>query len=478
MFMLIIKFIFFKGFVVGFSGSKIFCLHIYSMSTIEVPQSAPMYQYLDKNMYKEGYNIACLGVTEGDWDALAQSALEGQEYNISRKAFTRTKNLKYLELILSIEERQRKGETDNDLFLADILSYQGKFSEAAKLYRKSGNDQLAMNMYSDLRMFDLAQEYLVNDDAIDKKQLIKKKADWARNINEPRAAAEMYLSAGETLKAIEIMAENNWVDMLVEVGRKADKADQQALNLCAQHLRRLGSLTYAAEIYKKMGELQSVVELYVEVRDWDEAFTWAESHPEFRQIVYVPYATYLAEQDKFLEAQKAFHKAGKPEDAFKVLEQLTMNAVNENRFDDAGYYYWMLSMQCLDLAAEEKSSNDDEQEIPTNNQQPTESKKQAMMAKFKDYQKRASMYYVYHTIQRYMDEPFTSYMPEALFNISRFLMHELRFVQPSGISKFSTMYTLAKQARNLEAYKLARYVLDQLQTLRIPSRFQVNTHID
>ena len=38
-----------QGFVVGFSGSKIFCLHVYSMSTIEVPQSAPMYQYLDQS---------------------------------------------------------------------------------------------------------------------------------------------------------------------------------------------------------------------------------------------------------------------------------------------------------------------------------------------------------------------------------------------------------------------------------------------
>lgn len=48
----------------------------------------------------------------------------------------------------------------------------------------------------------------------------------------------------------------------------------------------------------------------------------------------------------------AFHKAGRPDEAFKVLEQLTMNAVHENRFDDASYYFWMLSMQCLDLAAE------------------------------------------------------------------------------------------------------------------------------
>lgn len=46
----------------------------------------------------------------------------------------------------------------------------------------------------------------------------------------------------------------------------------------------------------------------------------------------------------------AFHKAGQQNKAVKVLEQLTQNAVVENRFNDAGYYYWMLSMQCLDIA--------------------------------------------------------------------------------------------------------------------------------
>ncbi|XP_076048143.1 intraflagellar transport protein Oseg1 [Oratosquilla oratoria] len=448
-----------QGFVVGFSGSKIFCLHIYSMSTIEVPQSAPMYQYLDKKMHKEAYRIACLGVTDGDWEALAKSALEDQDFGIAKKAFTRVRDLKYLELIHAIEERRKKGEVDTDGFLADILAHQGRFSEAAKLYKKCGHEQAAMNMYSDLRMFDLAQEFLGSDDTTDKKLLIKKKADWAKNINEPRAAAEMYISAGETLKAIEIMGENGWVDMLVDVGRKADKADGQALKLCAQHLQRLGSLTYAAEIYRKMGEIKSVVELYVEAKDWEEAFSLAEKHPEYKQLVYVPYATSLAEQDNFLQAQKAFHKAGKPDEAFRVLEQLTTNAVNENRFDDAGYYYWMLSMQCLDIAGES-----DEENVP-------------MMTKFRTYQKWASMYYVYHTIQRYMDEPFTSYMPEALFNISRFLMHELMFMHPTSISKFSTLYTLAKQARNLEAYKLARFVLDKLQALRIPQRFQEDVEL-
>lgn len=46
----------------------------------------------------------------------------------------------------------------------------------------------------------------------------------------------------------------------------------------------------------------------------------------------------------------AFHEAGLEEEAVKVLEQLTRNAVTENRFNDASYYYWKLSMQCFDIA--------------------------------------------------------------------------------------------------------------------------------
>ena len=71
------------------------------------------------------------------------------------------------------------------------------------------------------------------------------------------------------------------------------------------------------------------------------------------------------------------------DEAVKVLEQLTHNAVWESRFNDAGYYFWKLSMQCLELATEKPE------------------KKAEMLEKFHDYQRRAEMYYVYHSIQRY-----------------------------------------------------------------------------
>ena len=35
-----------QGFVVGFKGSKIFCLHFLQMQTVDVPQSASMHRYV------------------------------------------------------------------------------------------------------------------------------------------------------------------------------------------------------------------------------------------------------------------------------------------------------------------------------------------------------------------------------------------------------------------------------------------------
>lgn len=40
---------------------------------------------------------------------------------------------------------------------AHVLCYEGKFREAAALYRANGDEQRAMQLFTDLRMFDDAQ---------------------------------------------------------------------------------------------------------------------------------------------------------------------------------------------------------------------------------------------------------------------------------------------------------------------------------
>ncbi|XP_067933831.1 intraflagellar transport protein 122 homolog isoform X2 [Watersipora subatra] len=451
-----------QGFVVGFMGSKIFCLNVYTMTGVDVPQSAQMYQYLEKKMFKEAYAVACLGVTEGDWDALAQAALEGLEFELAKKSFFRTKNLKYLELIHNIEERKKRGEGDMQVFLADIYAYQSKFQDAAKLYKRAHQDQKAMNMFTDLRMFEYAKDYITSADPGDKKLLISKQAEWAKSSNEPKVAAEMFMSAGEYMKAIELMGESGWADMMVDLARKLDKADREALSRCAVWLQQLNQPVYAAECLAKMGDTNSLVNLHVATGQWEEAFALAKKHSEFKTQVYIPYARWLAESDKFEEAQQAFHEAGMQDEAVHVLEQLTENAVSENRFSDAGYYYWKLSIQCLELAGEK-----DGQE-----------KSDELLKKFHEFQSKAELYYTYHSIQRYTDEPFTSLLPETLFNMGRYLLLNLgKSEAPAGISRVHILYALAKQGKNLGAFKFVRAAYDQLQALRIPPQFEDNVDL-
>ena len=44
-------------------------------------------------------------------------------------------------------------------------------------------------MFSDLRQFEFAKEYIGNGDQRNVKQLIRKQAEWCKSTNDPRAAA-------------------------------------------------------------------------------------------------------------------------------------------------------------------------------------------------------------------------------------------------------------------------------------------------
>merc|ERR1711916_162753 len=84
---------------------------------------------------------------------------------------------------------------------------------------------------------------------------------------------------------------------------------------------------------------------------------------------------------------------------------------------------------------------------------------------------RAQVYYAYHFIYRYTDEPFTTWVPENLFNMARFILNRIQKSVPVGISKVYTLYALAKMSKQLGAFKLARVSYDKLQALKIPDSF-------
>ena len=69
------------------------------MQTIDVPQSASMYRYMDKKQAEMAYKVACLGVTEQDWRNYAMFALQNLNFELAKKAFIRVRDVKYIDLL-------------------------------------------------------------------------------------------------------------------------------------------------------------------------------------------------------------------------------------------------------------------------------------------------------------------------------------------------------------------------------------------
>ena len=186
-------------------------------------------------------------------------------------------------------------------------AYNSKFLDAAKCFKRAGQDNLAMTMFTDLRMFDQAKEYLSNDTSLnqsDKNNILLKQADWAIRNDDPKTAAELYITSKQYNKAIDLAGKNNWAEMLLEIVRKLDKADRESLNKCGEYFKRMHLHNFAAEVYEKMGNIKELIELRMESQQWEEVFALAKKYPDLNNLAHYKHGQWLAENDRFEEAQK------------------------------------------------------------------------------------------------------------------------------------------------------------------------------
>lgn len=397
-------------------------------------------------------------MTAVEWEWLGFAALEELTFEVARKAFQRSENITLLNLIDNLQERLDSGEKRLSI-LGDILAYRGRYADAARNFRVAGRDDRALNLYIDLRMFNKAQEFVGEGEG--GAALARRRAEWARHVNEPRAAAEMYLAAGDVQKAAQIMAETGKRDMLIELVRKLDKAASGPLRHVAEALVAVGDPTTAADVYERLGDFKKVAELAVLAGEWTRAFSLAKEHIECRAEVYIPYAHRMARDNNFVDAQKAYHMAGETSMALRVFAILVGNAISEERFSDAGYLHHLLAMQCLETA---------------NTKEKTE--RARLLNRYYDNDRLSRMYHAYDAVHRCIHEPFSLSQPDALLNAARYVLSLLGSGSPPiGISIFCLNLCLAKQAKALNASAIAKQTLDKILGLQIPQKFQESVEL-
>ena len=458
-----------RGFVVGFKGSAAFCLDRTSVRTVDVPQSATVAGFVEREELDAAYAVACLGVSEGDWRALGLAALDATRLDVARKCFARVRDARLLDLLDGVERAARaRGDSRNlKRFRAEALAYQGRFQEAARAFVKAGEAELAMEMFSDLRQFDEAKAWAAEraagaggagDGAA--REFARRQAEWAEEASDYAAAAEMYAQARQWDKAVALLGRTGDRDKLAEVMRALGDGDAETLRACAGHFARWGDVARAREAYNKLGDHAGLLELFVQCEQWDDAFAVVRTRPSLEDRVYLPYAAWLADHDRFDEARGAYQRAGKAELSRRMLEQLTENAVLERRFRDAGYCYWLMSDEiATGLEGKTRDSLSDAERDD--------------LERFAEFKDRSEIYYAYHLVHRATEEPFLASSPSALLNVGQFLVAKFasRDEMPPGVSLAYVLITLATHGETLRAHKLVRFAYDKLQSLRVPKQY-------
>ena len=266
------------GYVVGFKGTKIFCLNDNNMNTIDVPQSSTFFRFLDRKDFPMAYKLACLGVTEQDWRALGIDALKQKSFRFAKKAFCRIKDLKFIDLCEMSEQMDQMKNLNSNWLEGEILALQGKHKEAATFYIKNEMVDKAVTLLTSLKKFNEANELIKkhggkkgDGPALDPTILIKQ-AEYERDSGNWKEAANLYQQANKFKEAIEIFGKKANLDSIMDICRNLDKTKHNSeIILCAKYFRQAGHHTFAKQAYLRLGDLKALMGLHVELHKWEEA---------------------------------------------------------------------------------------------------------------------------------------------------------------------------------------------------------------
>ena len=327
-----------SGVVVGFKGTKVFLLQASnSITSIDISHSNSIVRYTEKKDFGEAYKVACMGATKQELTFLGFEALTNFDLVVAVNCFIKLGDIRYINLVFKIEN-DLKDKVNKDIILGEILSYQGKYTEAAHYYIKGNMPEKAAEMYSTLKKWAEALEIIKKflnrkDFPTLTDSLLSSQADWLMETGKFKEAGDLYMMLGKTKKAIEVYGHKGFLENLIEICRNLNKVESsEMIKLCGEYFKKNNHHAYAKEAYLKLGDIKSLMQLHIELKKWDEAFLLAKQNEQLTEYINLEYAKFLLNDDKFEEAQQAYKRAGRVDLSMKLLEKLIDNSVSEKRF--------------------------------------------------------------------------------------------------------------------------------------------------
>lgn len=417
-----------NGVIVGFRGTKVYLLQaMNNINILDISHSNSIMKYCEDKNFKESYSVAALGATNQEWMFIGFESLLNFELTVAINSFKKVQDIRLINLVFKVEQDLKEG-VSKDVISGDVLSFMGKYKEAADAYIKGGAPEKAMEMYSVLKDWTKAIEikntHLQNSDVSITDGLLLQQADWLLGNGKVSEAAEIFWILGKKKKVIEIYGEKGMLTNLIEICRGLNKEDSADLiSLCGHYFKQHKHYEYASESYLKLGDSKALVLMNLDLGQFDKAFILAQNDKKLLEYTYLHYADHLVKQDKFHEAQEAFKNGGRVDLSIRLLEKLIDNAVYEKRYKDACMLFVSLASDSLMLIK-------DFSLYGNINGLVTNLKTEALVVKeFYDSSDMIEILIAYDIVYKYIEEPFDADLVTidniGLFNACRFLVNKL-----------------------------------------------------
>jgi len=417
-----------NGVIVGFRGTKVYLLQaMNNINILDISHSNSIMKYCEDKNYKESYSVASLGATNQEWMFIGFESLLNFELTVAINSFKKVQDIRLINLVFKVEQDLKEGFS-KDVINGDVLSFMGKYKEAADSYIKGGAPEKAMEMYSVLKdwtkAIDIKNTYLQNSDVSITDGLLLQQADWLLGNNKVTEAAEIYWILGKKKKVIEIYGEKGMLSNLIEICRGLHKEDSSELiNLCGHYFKKHKHYEYASESYLKLGDSKALVLMNLDLEQFDKAFILAQNDKKLLEYTYLQYADYLVKKDKFHEAQEAYKNGGRVDLSIRLLEKLIDNAVYEKRYKEACMLFVSLANDSLMLVKDFSLTGN------VNGNLINIKSEYVVIKDYFDSWEMIEILVAYDIVYKYIEEPFDSDLVTidniGLFNACRFLVNKL-----------------------------------------------------
>ena len=133
---------------------------------IILPQSNIVQHHVAREEFDKAYIAACCGVPDHVWTMLATNAMTHVSFEIARKAFNKTKNILYMELMSSTQNELKQNHNDRskverikNIFQAEMAILDGDYENAVKVLVSCDEIERALNIFVDLGLLSEAKNY-------------------------------------------------------------------------------------------------------------------------------------------------------------------------------------------------------------------------------------------------------------------------------------------------------------------------------